>query len=562
MSGKQDLVVKMTINSQDFDAGLKNAKAQMNRFGQSAISARDVLDNVVKGMIKSFGALGVAVGGTELFKSFITSTQTAGDKWDNAMVAAKQSFQTFASSVMTGNTDIVNSFKTSITEAYKFAEALDDLGSAKISNEYARLKYLNPLNQALVNASDKGATKEQRAASIAEARNYYELYAQNADIVRNRAKEGVITWLRKEVQSEAKNFNITEENYQGLIDNLYLNLINGVFDDATKRFREVTSKEFWKGNALVNSPAKRVNAGIAKMLGEGYTRDQIAMAKIYSRLYETPDDRLKQNLDVIKTYTDVEAELIALQKRINRIADGSETTTTTTTPTTTGGLTWEQQMEMITRQMQRVPINKETIIPLEELIEYEEIIEEDTDAVIEACKARREAMAALNEQVKMGIQTFSAFGSIMTSIGTIADNDMFTKLGKSLNDISSQAQSTISTLMALSGAQTIEGITEVFSKTPGLTINKVAMTATALAGILGMVASAKSAFAGSYANGGIVPGTSYSGDKLWARVNSGERIIPANDWNNMMRGGGTVKFVIEGSQLKGVLDNYESIQAM
>ena len=29
---KQDLVVKMTINSNDFENGLKNAKASMNKF--------------------------------------------------------------------------------------------------------------------------------------------------------------------------------------------------------------------------------------------------------------------------------------------------------------------------------------------------------------------------------------------------------------------------------------------------------------------------------------------------------------------------------------------------
>ena len=90
---------------------------------------------------------------------------------------------------------------------------------------------------------------------------------------------------------------------------------------------------------------------------------------------------------------------------------------------------------------------------------------------------------------------------------------------------------------------------------------KLAMAATALSGILGMVGAVKGAFAGSFANGGVVPGSSYTGDQMWARVNSGELIIPYNDWHNA-NAGGNVNFVIEGSQLRGVLDNYDKTEAL
>jgi hypothetical protein len=89
---------------------------------------------------------------------------------------------------------------------------------------------------------------------------------------------------------------------------------------------------------------------------------------------------------------------------------------------------------------------------------------------------------------------------------------------------------------------------------------KLAMSAVALAGILGIVASAKSAFAGSFAEGGIVGGSSYTGDRLWARVNSGEMILNQQQQASLLNQGGQVRFVIEGSQLKGVLENYETIQ--
>ena len=555
MSGKQDLVVKMTINSQDFDAGLKNAKAQMNRFGQSAISARGVIDNVVKGMIKSFGALGVAVGGAQMFKSFITSTQTIGDKWNNAMVTAKTSFESFQVAVMTGSNSILSNFRQSIAAANEFAAAMDRLGSAQISNQYARMSFVTPFNEELTkyrNAKQNGDTTGM-AFAAASMQRYLQEYQNNSLNILTSSRDVLATRL----SSYTSGF-VNKNNLNKYLDQLYLELVNGVFPPILQDFRNLDN-ELAKGDYFYNQAKEEME----RRYGPGWQRE----AEALNALANINDSTLREMLEVIRTYDNVRNEINGMRRQMNRVLNGNDQTTTTAQnmSTATVGLTWEQQMEAIRRSSFFEALNSDRlkdsqIIPLAELIEDEEIFEADTEAVVAAYWARQEAMAALNEEVKMGIQTFAAFGSIMTSIGTIADSDMFTKIGQSLSSIASQASSTISTLMALSGAQTIEGITETFSSAPPFT--KIAMTATALAGILGMVATAKSAFAGSYANGGIVPGTSYTGDKLWARVNSGERIIPANDWNNMMRGGGTVKFVIEGSQLKGVLDNYESIEAM
>ena len=72
----------------------------------------------------------------------------------------------------------------------------------------------------------------------------------------------------------------------------------------------------------------------------------------------------------------------------------------------------------------------------------------------------------------------------------------------------------------------------------------------------------------AFANGGIVGGTSYVGDKNLARVNSGEMIMNGTQqkhlWdaisNNRLGGnslGGKVEFEISGQKLKGVLNNYD-----
>lgn len=70
-----------------------------------------------------------------------------------------------------------------------------------------------------------------------------------------------------------------------------------------------------------------------------------------------------------------------------------------------------------------------------------------------------------------------------------------------------------------------------------------------------------------FAEGGIIEGASHTGDKVLARVNAGEMILNKKQQSNLFNlldgngigqnaNGGKVEFVIKGSALKGVLNNY------
>lgn len=70
-----------------------------------------------------------------------------------------------------------------------------------------------------------------------------------------------------------------------------------------------------------------------------------------------------------------------------------------------------------------------------------------------------------------------------------------------------------------------------------------------------------------FAEGGIIEGASHSGDKIVARVNAGEMVLNKRQQSNLFNlldgngigqnaNGGKVEFVIKGSALKGVLNNY------
>ena len=117
-------------------------------------------------------------------------------------------------------------------------------------------------------------------------------------------------------------------------------------------------------------------------------------------------------------------------------------------------------------------------------------------------------------------------------------------------------------------AQAIATIIEGYAKATSEAANYspwvwLGFSLTALGELATIISSVKSM--GQYANGGVVGGSSYSGDRLYARVNSGEMILNSQQQShlfNMINNGGTnavngnVKFVIKGTDLQGVLNNY------
>ena len=85
---------------------------------------------------------------------------------------------------------------------------------------------------------------------------------------------------------------------------------------------------------------------------------------------------------------------------------------------------------------------------------------------------------------------------------------------------------------------------------------------TGLGQLMAMIAGVRSA--AGFAQGGIVGGTSYTGDKQYIRVNSGEMILNGQQQARLFSminsggSGGKVEFEISGQKLRGVLNNYDS----
>lgn len=155
--------------------------------------------------------------------------------------------------------------------------------------------------------------------------------------------------------------------------------------------------------------------------------------------------------------------------------------------------------------------------------------------------------------------------SIMNGIGATMEtvNTIMQLTGQTATQSAAQQAAASGQVIAAKSGEAIAGATAGGAAMPfPYSLIAIAAGIAAVMAALSMI--------GGFATGGTVGGNSFTGDKLIARVNSGERILPAkkaaeldNFMENVGTGGGfgEVDFRIRGDQLYGVLRNHTNIKS-
>lgn len=202
----------------------------------------------------------------------------------------------------------------------------------------------------------------------------------------------------------------------------------------------------------------------------------------------------------------------------------------------------------------------------EQFSELETSVDSLTNKLGELIKKYNELISAQNQKN----ETIEKLDAVKTSYEGIAET-----IGSVSNVIgqvdSAWAQMTttilngiaqiIPQLVAEKGAQGSLAISKGVAAASGLTPPwNLIMIGTTVAAILAALATQP------FAEGGIVGGTSFKGDKVYARLNSGEMVLNGRQQANLfnminnggLMGGGKVTFEIKGRELVGVLNNYNN----
>lgn len=128
-----------------------------------------------------------------------------------------------------------------------------------------------------------------------------------------------------------------------------------------------------------------------------------------------------------------------------------------------------------------------------------------------------------SEEVKNLSDSFQSVGDTVGALG-----GLFSALGDATDDAGVKTMGIIAetlATMALSFAKALKSCTTWYEW--------VAFGITGMTQLVSMVSQVKQLTAGGYAEGGIVPGNSFAGDKVMAMVNSGEMILNTHQQKNL-----------------------------
>lgn len=187
----------------------------------------------------------------------------------------------------------------------------------------------------------------------------------------------------------------------------------------------------------------------------------------------------------------------------------------------------------------------------------EEALQAYKDYIAQGVEATQAMNMAQEQMANIGRANFSAMASSMASsfnsmsdvIGAFAgDCEEAQKAQKAFalaGIVADQAQSISNTAISIS--ESVAAATTAAAATgPGAPFVLAGYIASMVASVLGAVAGVASSIqqakqllesdnsSGSYAAGGVVPGTSYTGDRLTANVNSGELILNTKQQGNLL----------------------------
>lgn len=568
-----DIITRLLLKTNDFDANLENSKKNVSGFQNKITSMSSVAG---AGIMKFVGAIGVAVTVSEGFNKIMNSSQTLGDEYARTMDGLKGGVDQFFYSIGNGDwTPFMNGLTETIRLACEASDAMDQLGNTKMSFSYFDAKNQAIVQEQITILKDKDSTEEQKKVAREllektlkdqeEIVGQYKRRSQNAVQAMVKAAIGldgvdvsaidIDKVLRLDVSSAGdKQKAQLAKQYRDFVDE---------YDRLKAKYTTYDTVGFGMNvHTVANTDMESLGKAISPMLAK--YQDAIQ----YNAILVKKSDEWLQNLINVATAAEAaDRSLSSMTKASNRASQSGTGGKTPKEEAKEGSIGWydaqisAQNKKLIAAtDMQARSTIQATINELEQKkINLKFVVDQ------EAFKIKNGGMkdGALSvpiapaydkvpthgkggknfklpkynplfkkEDVDLNedyANSLSAIGGVMSSLSGITDNSAASYLQWGANVMSSvgQAIQSITKLIAAKEAEAV--INGVASATETPVVGWL-LAGAAVASVLAAMASVP-----KFAAGGIVPGASFTGDKVPALLNSGEMILNGSQQSNLFK---------------------------
>lgn len=589
-----NLVVQLLLKTGTFSTDLKTAKGQIQNFQRDCNTAGRSLSafgnsmGLNIGSLTKFGsALGVAALAGKELKAVIDSSQTSADAFEGAIAGCKGVLDSFNTAIATADFSSFSNGLWSVFEAAKAVqEALDQLGNTQIAYDYMSKENQTKFQEAYNIFKSPESTEQMKADAIKQMKEAIDAqftYAKNyGGALYNTYVAQVV---KKAGSANLPGGNVTMDQFRRAME-----IDLGLRGDPEKA-RENINKSYQ------NYLRDRKRYGNSDDIRNGY-KDIIA---IHAMLELMKGDELKGIAQLLMGMQEANQVALNMEKTFNRVT-GSKTTTKTTKADVQQMIDYSKGVELIKGQILPALVSSTPLglagegmeksanqlrNSIKILSEYRDKLKEG-DPLIEWYKKRlKELGDRLKDITQLDISdsiptpssdstsAWDKFNQSMSQTATIVST--LTNTFKEGSEVTAASilqmvatslpaiGSLISSIQALTTAEAIEAGVAATGKAVSSSkhwIEAIAAVASLGAVVATAIAAASTPKMQKFASGGIVGGSSYTGDRVTANVNSGEMILNKTQQANLFRmanggvtGGNQVEFHICGTDLVGVLNN-------
>lgn len=571
-----DIITRLLLKTNDFDANLNRAKGSVNSF-QGGISS--MAKTAGAGVLKFAGTIGVAVGAYEGFNKLMNSSQTLSDEYNRTIEGLKGTVDNFFYSIGSGDwTPFFNGLDETIRKAREAYNAMDQLGNTKMSYGYFNMKNQAEFQKQITILKDKDSTEAQKDEAQKRLDDVLKDQREIVDQLGRRSTEAVQALVAASTGISAADVSMVSVDRVSRFD------VSAMGDAEKKQaekeyqyFKNVETalrKKYTKVETVMTGAGMNRSWSTVKTLDyESYNKAMAPMIAKYQdaivyngMLVKESDEWLKKLYGIRSEAFAAEQAYESMTKTANRAsqAGGKDSKEDKDEKPLKDTLAWydaeisrlnkklSKETTMQARATVQAAINEleKKKVNIKIVVEQEVFkgkygdmkgglpsINRPGDQIglkhnDKGFKLPKFESPIKKEDIDLNQQyadSLGLIGSVMGNLSGITNNSTTSWINWGAGVFQSIAQA-IPSIVSLTTALTAKAAAEAAGSAASIpVVGWVAAGAAALSVVATMASIPK------FANGGIVPGISFAGDKVPAMLNSGEMILNGSQQANLFK---------------------------